>query len=75
MSIVVNETLVEVGETQERLYIFNRQRFRPIGNGFELLGVHSDAISTKQVSQVSHLWLIEFTFFSINEKFSITKAV
>ena len=41
--IVRNETSVEISKTQERLYIFNLSRFRPILNDLYFIGCHGES--------------------------------
>ena len=41
--VVRNETLIEIGEAQERLDIFDLLGFRPILNDLDIVGGHSEA--------------------------------
>ena len=41
--VVQDETPVEISETQERLYIFNLSRFRPILNDLYLISCHGES--------------------------------
>ena len=38
--VVRDETPVEISEAQERLYIFNLSRFRPILNDLDFISCH-----------------------------------
>ena len=43
VGVVQNETSIEISETQERLYIFNLSRFRPILNDLYVISCHGES--------------------------------
>ena len=47
---VRNETSVEISETQERLYIFNLSRFRPILNDLYFIGCHGESTRREDIT-------------------------
>ena len=43
VGVVQNEMSVEISKTQERLYIFNLSRFRPILDDLYFIGCHGES--------------------------------
>ena len=75
MGVSVNETTIEIGKTKKRLEILNLGRLWPFCDGFELLGVHLNAVSTDDVAQVFDFRAIKLALSCIGTKLSITEAV
>ena len=48
--VVQNETSVEISKTQERLYIFNLSRFRPILNDLYFIGYHGESTQREDIT-------------------------
>ena len=48
--VVQNETSIEISETQERLYIFNLLRFRPILNDLYFIGCHGESTQREDIT-------------------------
>lgn len=46
----MNEATVEVGETKEDLNVFDGGGRRPIENGGDLFGIHSNAVASNDVA-------------------------
>ena len=48
--VVWDETSVEISETQERLYIFNLSRPRPILNDLYFIGCHGESTRREDIT-------------------------
>ena len=50
VGVVQDETPVEISKTQERLYIFNLLRFRPILNDLDFIGCHGESTQREDIT-------------------------
>ena len=75
MRVSINETMIKVGETKKILKILNLGRLWLFCDGFKLLGVHLNAVSTDDVAQVFDFRAIKLTLSHIGTKLSIMEAV
>ena len=63
-----------IGETEERLNLFNRSGKRPVGDGGEFLWVHLETLGRDEKSEIFDVSLGEFTFRSVCKKIGRTKT-
>jgi len=74
VGIPVNETMVEVGKSEERLNISNFPRFRPILNNLNFVGSHHKAFGRQHVSEVLAGSDVKFAFVCMGEKIISAKT-
>ena len=48
--VVWDEVSIEISETQERLYIFNLSRFRPILNDLHFISCHGESTRREDIT-------------------------
>ena len=48
--VVWDEVSIEISETQERLYIFNLSRFRPILNDLYFISCHGESTRREDIT-------------------------
>jgi hypothetical protein len=60
--VIVNETMVEVGETEEGLNIFDLPRVRPITNRLNFLFGHRKSIGREHIAKELHRISVPFAF-------------
>ena len=75
MRVSVNELMIKICKTEKRLEILNLGRLWLFCDGFRLLGVHLNAVSTDNIAQVFNFRAIKLALSHISTKLSITKAV
>ena len=71
--IMMNKISIKIGETKERLNLFNGSGKRPVGDGGEFLWVHLETLSRDEKSKIFDVSLDEFTFRSVRKEISGTK--
>ena len=72
--IMMNKISIKIGETKERLNLFNGSGKRPVGDGGEFLWVHLETLGRDEKSEIFDMSLGEFTFRSICKKIGGTKT-
>ena len=70
-----NETLIEIGEAQERLDIFDLSGFRPILNDLEFVGGHSEAAWRKYIAQILDGRDVEKTLIGMGIEVMLSEAL
>ena len=68
VGVVVNEMTVEVRETKEGLDVLHLVGFRPIGDGFHLIGGHGQSIGGKAEPKVFGGGGMELTILRFGEE-------
>jgi hypothetical protein len=48
--VIVNEMMVEIGKTKERLNVFDLLRFRPVANCLDFVFGHGKSIGRKHIA-------------------------
>ena len=71
--IMMNKISIKIGETKERLNLFNGSGKRPVGDGGKFLWVHLETLSRDEKSEIFDVSLGEFTFRSVCIKIGGTK--
>src|SRR5882672_11845000 len=66
--ISVNETMVEVGETEEGLKVLDFPRFRPILDNLDLVWGHGEAFRRQHVSKIFTGSDVELAFVCTGKK-------
>ena len=67
--------MVKIRKAKKRSKFFDRSRLRPGKNCVKFLGIHFDAVSTNDVTQVLNFGLVPFTLCRISAKVMVPKAV
>ena len=65
VGVVQNEMSVEISETQERLYIFNFSRFRPILNDLYFISCHSESTRREDITLIFDCLDMEETLIGV----------
>ncbi len=60
--VIFSETSIEVGETEEGLYVFDFVGFRPLEDSFDFAGVHGKSIWRQNITKIFDCVLGELTF-------------
>jgi len=66
--IPINEMIVEVGESEERLNVFNFPRFRPTLDNLNFVRSHRKAFRRQDISKVFTGSDVKFTFVCMGEE-------
>ena len=72
--VIVNESPVEVGEANERLYVFNLPRFRPLLDNFDFLVSHCQAKVCQDISEELNGISVPFAFICFDIETVFSKA-
>jgi len=72
--VVEDETMVEVCKTEKRLNVFHLAGFWPVGDGFDFVGRHGEAIGGEAEAQVFGGGGMEFTFFRLSKEVMLAEV-
>jgi len=68
VGVIMNEAMVEVGKSEERLDVLDFAGFWPVLNSLDLLQRHGEALQREAVAQVFHRSRVELALFRFSEK-------
>lgn len=71
----MDEPLIKVSESKERLDVFDFMGLRPILNGFDFLGRHGEAIRRKDVAEVFCSVSMELALFRVHKKAVLSQSM
>ena len=70
----MDESTVEVRESEEGLNVLNFPRFRPVGNGLNFLRGHRESIGRKTETEVLGRGGMEFTFLWFGKEIVLSET-
>ncbi|KIM50208.1 hypothetical protein SCLCIDRAFT_146123, partial [Scleroderma citrinum Foug A] len=74
VGVIVDESTVEVRESEEGLNVLNFPRFRPVGNGLNFLRGHRESVGRKTETEVLGRGGMEFTFLWFGEEIVLSET-
>ena len=75
LGVLMDETLIEVGETEEGLHVLSLARLRPILNSFDLLRGHLQSRWREDIAEALSGISVEFALLSVHEEAIIMQPV
>jgi len=74
VGVVENEAMVEVRKTEEGLDVLHLAGFWPVGDGFDFVGGHGEAIGREAEAQVFGGGGMEFALFQFSKEIMLAEA-